>query len=77
MDCAEEMEEGDLPFIVCIIQDEQKADANVVLTCLEAAMHALWRQFPYLTKVIVQSNNACKKPCWQADQVVPASCVLC
>ena len=30
-----------LHFIDCIVQDEQKADANVVLTCLEAAMHAL------------------------------------
>ena len=30
-----------LHFIDCIIQDQQKADANVVLSCLEAAMHAM------------------------------------
>ena len=42
-----------LHFIDCIIQDEQKADANVVLSCFEAAMHAMQRHFPYLTKVIV------------------------
>lgn len=46
----EDGEEGDgdlgtnkvaLHFIDCIVQDEQKADADVVLSCLEAAMHAL------------------------------------
>ena len=47
-----------LHSIDCTVQDEQKANANVVLTCLEAAMHALKHQFPYLTKIIVQSDNA-------------------
>ena len=70
-DCQDEGEVGDmeedgdlgsdkvaLHFIDCIVQDKQKADANVVLSCLEAAMHALKLQFPYLTKIIVQSDNA-------------------
>ena len=47
-----------LHFIDCIIQDEQKADANVVLTCLEAAMHALQCRCPRMSKVIVQSDDA-------------------
>ena len=38
-------EDGDfgfaLHFIHCIVQDKQKADANVFQSCLEAAMHAL------------------------------------
>ena len=71
---AEDVEEdGDLGsdkvalhFIDCIVQDKQKADTNVVLSCLEAAMHALKHRFPYLTKIIVQSDNA-KKPGWKAD----------
>ena len=61
-DCQAEGEVGDmeeegsdkvaLHFIDCIVQDEQKADANAVLSCLEAAMHALKNRFPYLTKII-------------------------
>ena len=34
-----------LHFIDCIVQGEQKADSNV-LSCLEAAFHALRQQFP-------------------------------
>ena len=64
-----------LHFIDCIIQDEQKADANVVLSCLEAAMHAMRRQFPYLTKVIVQSDNAKNLAGKQAKLLLPH--VLC
>ena len=35
-----------LHFIDCIVEGEQKADANVELTCLEAAFRALKLQFP-------------------------------
>ena len=77
-----EEEEGDdlqtkkvvLHFIDCIIQDEQKADANVVLSCLEAAMHALRHRFPYLTKVIVQSDNAKDLAGKQTKLLLPHVC---
>ena len=46
-----------LHFIDCIVQDEQKADATVVLTCLEAAMHALRRRFPHVSKVLFRVLN--------------------
>eukprot|EP00731_Ephydatia_muelleri_P035072 Em0095g2a len=42
----------------CIVQGEQKADSSVVLSCLEAAFHALRKRFPHIKKVIVQSDNA-------------------
>ena len=63
-----------LHFIDCIIQDEQKADANVVLSCLEAAMHAIRRRFPYLTKVIVQSDNAKNLAGKQTKLLLPHVC---
>ena len=73
-----EEEDGDLGsdkvalhFIDCIVQDEQKPDANVVLTCLEAAMHALKHRFPYLTKIIVQSDNAKNLAGKQTKQFLP------
>ena len=47
-----------LYFIDCIVQGEQKADSSVVLSCLEAAFHALRKQVPHIKKVIVQSDNA-------------------
>ena len=47
-----------LHFIDCIVEGEQKADANVELTCLEAAFRALKLQFPHVDKIIVQSDNA-------------------
>ena len=48
----------DLYFIDCVVLDEQKADGNIVLSCLEAALHALRQQFPHVTKLIVRSGNA-------------------
>ena len=48
----------DLHFIDCVVQDEQKADGNIVLSCLEAALHALRQRFPHVTKLIVRSDNA-------------------
>ena len=47
-----------LHFIDCIVQGEQKADRNVVLSCLESALHALRQWFPHVSKIIVQSDNA-------------------
>eukprot|EP00731_Ephydatia_muelleri_P028157 Em0019g1030a len=47
-----------LHFIDCIVEGEQKADANVVLSCLEAAFRALKLRFPHVEKIIVQSDNA-------------------
>ena len=83
-DCQDEGEVGDmeedgdlgsdkvaLHFIDCIVQDKQKADANVALSCLEAAMHALKLQFPYLTKIIVQSDNAKNLAGKQTKQFLP------
>ena len=56
-----------LHFIDCIVQGEQKAYSNVVLSCLEAAFHALRQWFPHIKKVIVQSDK-CKKRWWQTNQ---------
>ena len=39
-------EDVTLQFIDCIVQGEQKADRNVVLSCLESALHALRQWFP-------------------------------
>ena len=50
-------------FIDCIVQGEQRADGNIVLSCLEAAFHALRQRFPYVSKIMPQ----CQKPGWQAD----------
>ena len=87
MECAQEVEEDGgevvenvetdnvaLHFIDCIIQDEQKADANVVLSCLEAAMHVIRRRFPHLTKVIFQSDNAKNLAGKQTKLLLPHVC---
>ena len=52
----EEKNEPTLHFFDCIVQGEQKCDANVVLSCFEAALHALRFRFPHL--LIIQSDNA-------------------
>ena len=54
----EEVDKVDLHFIDFVVQDEQKADGNIVLPCLVAALHALRKWFPHVTKLIVQSDNA-------------------
>ena len=59
-----------LHFIDCIIQDEQKADANAVLTCLEA----LQCRFPHVYKVIVQSDNAQNLAGKQTKLLLPHVC---
>ena len=47
-----------LHFIDCIVQGEQRADGNVVLSCMEAALHALKQRFTHVAKIIMQSENA-------------------
>ena len=47
-----------ISILLTVVQDEQKADGNIVLSCLEAALHALRQQFPHVTKLIVQNDNA-------------------
>ena len=44
-----------IPILLTVVQDEQKADGNIVLSCLEAALR---QRFPHVTKLIVQSDNA-------------------
>ena len=61
----------DLHFIDCVVLDEQKADGNIVLSCLEAALHALRQQFPHVTKLIVRSGNA-KNLAGKQDQAAPS-----
>ena len=63
-----------LHFIDCIVQDKQKADANIVLFCSEAAMHALKHRFPHMTKIIVQSDNAKNLAGKQSKQFLPHVC---
>ena len=47
-----------LHFVDCIVQDDEKSDSFVALSCLEAGLHALHRRFPHLKQVILQSDNA-------------------
>ena len=47
-----------ISILLTVVQDEQKADGNIVLSCLEAALHALRQRFPHVTKLIVQSDDA-------------------
>ena len=64
----------DLHFIDCVVQDEQKADGNIVLSCLEAALHALRQRFPHVTKLIVQSDNAKNLAGKQTKLLLPYVC---
>ena len=47
-----------LHFVDCIVQDDEKSDSFVALSCLEAGLHALHQHFPHLKQVILQSDNA-------------------
>ena len=47
-----------LHFVDCIVQDDEKSDSFIALSCLEAGLHALHRRFPHLKQVILQSDNA-------------------
>ena len=72
----EQNKEGapNLHFFDCIVQGEQKADANIVLSCLEAALHALKQKFPHVTKLIVQSDNAKNLAGMQTKLLFPYVC---
>ena len=61
-------------FIDCIVQGEQRADGNIVLSCLEAAFHALRQLFPYVSKIIVQSDNAKNLAGKQTKLLLPYVC---
>ncbi|KAL5502924.1 hypothetical protein EMCRGX_G009782 [Ephydatia muelleri] len=59
------------------VQDEdgeQRADGKVVLSCLEASLHALRQRFPYVTKIIVQSDNAKNLAGKQTKLLLPYVC---
>eukprot|EP00731_Ephydatia_muelleri_P035197 Em0104g3a len=47
-----------LHFVDCIVQDDEKSNSFVALSCLEAGLHALHRRFSHLKQVILQSVNA-------------------
>ncbi|KAL5484240.1 hypothetical protein EMCRGX_G020702 [Ephydatia muelleri] len=64
----------DLHFIDCVVQNEQKGDGNIVLSCLEAALHALRQRFPHVTKLIVQSDNAKNLAGKQTKLLLPYVC---
>ena len=68
------VEKVNLHFIDCVVQDEQKADGNVVLSCLEAGLHALRQRFPHVTKLIVQSDNAKNLAGKQTKLLLPYVC---
>ena len=51
-------EEMQLHFIDCIVLDDEKSDALIVVSCLEAGLQALHHRFPHLRRVIFQSDNA-------------------
>ena len=74
----EEADEEDgtpaLHFIDCIVQGEQRADGNVVLSCLEAALHALKQRFPHIAKIIMQSDNAKNLAGKQTKLLLPHVC---
>ena len=44
-----------LHFIGCIVLDDEKSDALIVVSCLEAGLQALHHRFPHLRQVIFQS----------------------
>ena len=67
-----------LHFFDCIVQGEgggaKGCGANVVLSCLEAALHALKQKFPHVTKLIVQSDNAKHLAGKQTKLLLPYVC---
>ena len=63
-----------LHFIDCIVEGEQKADANVVLSCLEASFRALKLRFPHVEKIIVQSDNVKNLAGQQTKLFLPHMC---
>ena len=69
-----EKDQPTLHFIDCIVQGEQKCDANVVLSCFEAAFHVLRSRFPHVKKIIIQSDNAKNLAGKQSKLLLPHVC---
>ena len=82
MMCKEDMQEEDyvedgtpvLHSIDCIVQGEQRADGNVVLSCMEAGLHALRQRFTHVAKIIMQSDNAKNLAGKQTKLLLPHVC---
>ena len=70
----QEKDQPTLPFFDCIVQGEQKCDGNIVLSCFEAALHALRCQFPHVKKLIIQSDNARNLAGKQTKLLLPHVC---
>ena len=69
-----EKDQPTLHFIDCIVQEEQKCDANVVLSCFEAAFHVLRSRFSHVKKIIIQSDNAKNLAGKQSKLLLPHVC---
>ena len=69
-----EKDQPTLHFIDCIVQGQQKCDANVVLSCFEAAFHVLRSRFPHIKKIIIQSDNAKNLAGKQSKLLLPHVC---
>ena len=69
-----EKDQPTLHFIDCIVQGEQKCDANVVLSCFEAAFHVLRSRFPHVKKIIIQRDNAKNLAGKQSKLLLPLVC---
>ena len=73
-DVEQENDQQILHFFDCIVQGEQKCDSNIVLSCFEAALHALRCQFPHVKKLIIQSDNARNLAGKQTKLLLPHVC---
>ena len=58
-----------LHYFDCILHGEQKADGNIVLSCLDTALHAL-KRFPHVCK----SDNAKNLAGRQTKLLMPHVC---
>ena len=70
----QEKDQPTLHFFDCIVQGEQKCDGNIVLSCFEAALHALRCRFSHVKKVIIQSDNARNLAGKQTKLLLPHVC---
>ena len=49
-----------LHFVDCIVLDDEKSDAFIAISCIEAGLSAIRHHYPHLKHVIFQSDNAKK-----------------
>ena len=47
-----------LHFVDCIVLDDEKSDAFIAISCIEAGLRAIRHHYPHLKHVIFQSDNA-------------------